>query len=329
VEGLKVFFELDEGLVRAVDGVSFSVDQGGVVALVGESGCGKTVTVRAMLHLLDPPGRIVEGRVLFRGDGVGGVEDLAGLDPDGPRMRKVRGGEISLIFQEPMASFSPVHTVGSQIGEAIRLHRDMTQREARAETVRLLSAVGVPQPGQRIDEYPYQFSGGMLQRAMIAMALSCRPRILIADEPTTALDVTTQAQILALLRRLQKETGMAVIFITHNLGVVAEMADAVVVMYLGAVVEKGPVKAVYHEPRHPYTQALLKSIPPIRGGGRQRLATIAGSIPHPLMRPSGCPFHPRCPRFMPGTCDAHEPATASIASDHEVSCFLYGDEHRT
>lgn len=321
-------FDLDEGLVRAVDGVDFEIDEGQVIALVGESGCGKTVTVRSILQLLDPPGRIADGRVLLRRDGSGEVTDLAGLHPDGPEMLQIRGSEIALVFQEPMASFSPVHTVGSQIQEAVRLHRDVTKREARAETVRLLGEVGVPHAEARFGEYPYQFSGGMLQRAMIAMALSCRPRILIADEPTTALDVTTQAQILALLRRLQRESGMAIIFITHNLGVVAEMADVVVVMYLGMVAEKGPVEAIYHAPKHPYTRALLRSIPPVRGGARHRLDTITGSIPHPLLRPPGCPFHPRCPRFMAGTCDKDEPGATSVGPGHEVCCFLYGEEKR-
>jgi len=328
VQGIEAVFELDEGVVRAVDGVSFDIEVGQVVALVGESGCGKTVTARSILQLLDPPGRIADGKILLRRDGSEEVTDLAELHPDGGEMREIRGGEIALIFQEPMASFSPVHTVGSQIQEAVRLHRDVTKREARAETVRLLGEVGVPDAAARFGEYPYQFSGGMLQRAMIAMALSCRPRLLIADEPTTALDVTTQAQILALLRRLQRETGMAIIFITHNLGVVAEMADVVVVMYLGTVAEKGPVEAIYHAPKHPYTRALLRSIPPVRGGSRHRLETIAGSIPHPLLRPPGCPFHPRCPRFMAGTCDKDEPGTTSVGPGHEVRCFLYGEEER-
>ncbi len=248
--------------------------------------------------------------------------DLTQLDPQSREMRHIRGGDIGLVFQEPMTSFSPVHTVGNQIVETIRLHQPVSKPEARERAIDLLRSVGIPKPERRIDEYAFELSGGLRQRAMIAMALCCGPRILIADEPTTALDVTTQAQILDLLRALQEREGMAIILITHNLGVVAEMCDTVVVMYLGRVVEEGPVDAIFHAPRHPYTQALLRSIPSIKSTARTLLPTIAGSIPHPYNRPAGCPFHPRCPDFMPGRCDQAEPDLRPVGDGQAVSCFL-------
>jgi peptide/nickel transport system ATP-binding protein len=251
--------------------------------------------------------------------------DLAQLAPNGEQIRQIRGEDISLVFQEPMTSFSPVHTIGNQMIEAILLHQEITRPEAKDLAIDLLRQVGIPQPDQRIGYYAYQLSGGLRQRAMIAMALSNNPRLLIADEPTTALDVTTQAQILELMRSLQEQHGMAIMLITHNLGVVAEMCDDVVVMYLGRVVEDGPVDEIFHNPQHPYTQALLRSIPSIRGEGQRRLESIEGTIPHPLNRPSGCPFRTRCPSFMPGTCDVREPRLQPISEGHEVSCFLYHD----
>jgi peptide/nickel transport system ATP-binding protein len=238
-------------------------------------------------------------------------------------MRAIRGAEIALIFQEPMSSFSPVHTVGSQIVEAIMLHQRLHRREARARAVEILRRVGVSSPEQRVDQLSNQLSGGLRQRAMIAMALSCHPTLLIADEPTTALDVTTQTQILELMRQLQREDGMAIMLITHDLGVVAEMCTDVVVMYLGRVVERAPVDAIFHAPKHPYTQALLRSIPRMRSRSRERLTPIAGAVPHPYDRPPGCPFHPRCPDFIPGRCDRDEPALRSVEAGHAVSCFLY------
>ena len=249
--------------------------------------------------------------------------DLAKLPPNGPEMLAVRGAEIALIFQEPMSSFSPVHSVGNQIIEAIRLHQPVGRQEARAKTIEMLRRVGVSSPEQRVDQLAYQLSGGLRQRAMIAMALSCQPTLLIADEPTTALDVTTQTQILELMRQLQQEDGMAIMLITHDLGVVAEMATDVAVMYLGRVVEQGPVDAIFHAPRHPYTRALLRSIPRIRARSRERLIPIAGSVPHPYDRPTGCPFHPRCTDFMAGTCDRQEPTLRAVGDQHAVSCFLY------
>jgi len=238
-------------------------------------------------------------------------------------MRAIRGAEIALIFQEPMSSFSPVHTIGNQIVEAILLHQPVTRREARAQTIEILRRVGVSSPEERVDQLSNQLSGGLRQRAMIAMALSCKPTLLIADEPTTALDVTTQTQILELMRQLQKEDGMAIMLITHDLGVIAEMATDVAVMYLGRVVEQAPVDAIFHDPKHPYTRALLRSIPRIRSRTRERLTPIAGSVPHPYNRPTGCPFHPRCANFMAGKCDRETPVLQSVGSHHLVSCFLY------
>ncbi|HSB77924.1 MAG TPA: ABC transporter ATP-binding protein [Candidatus Methylomirabilis sp.] len=326
VRDLKTYFFPDEGTVRAVDGASFDVHSRKTLGIVGESGCGKSVTARSILRIVEQPGRIVAGSILLRRNGSHGDAtelDLTQLDPGGQEMRRIRGGEIGLVFQEPMTSFSPVHTIGNQIVETIRLHHQVSEPAARQQAIEVLRSVGIPKPERRIDEYAFELSGGLRQRAMIALALSCRPRILIADEPTTALDVTTQAQILDLLRQLQDREGMAIILITHNLGVVAEMCDAVVVMYLGRVVERGPVDAIFHAPKHPYTKALLRSIPSIHATVRTELPTIAGSIPHPYNRPVGCPFHPRCPDFMPGTCDREEPSLRPAGEGQDVSCLLY------
>jgi len=329
VKNLRTYFPLHEGTVKAVDGVSFDLHAGQTLGLVGESGCGKSITARSILQILDKPGRIVEGQILFRrrrGPEAGHHEalvDLTTFPSDGADMRAIRGGEIALVFQEPMTSFSPVHTIGNQLMEAIRLHRTVTKTEAREVAIDLLRQVGIPSPEQRVDAYSFQLSGGLRQRAMIAMALSCNPSLLIADEPTTALDVTTQAQILDLMRSLQQQYGMAIMLITHDLGVIAEMAEHVVVMYLGQVVESAPVDDIFHAPKHPYTQALLQSIPHIRSQARERLASITGSVPHPYARPAGCPFHPRCPARIPGLCDLQEPPLRSLDTHHEVSCFLY------
>ena len=337
VQDLKTYFSSDEGLTKAVDGASFDVFQGKTLGVVGESGCGKSVTARSILRIVERPGRIVDGKILLRrgtrdgetgrhGDGANGRDgeiDLTKLDPDGKEIRSIRGKEIGLVFQEPMTSFSPVHTVGSQIIEAILLHQKLSKREARQKAIEQLRLVGIPKPERRVDEFAFELSGGLRQRAMIAMALSCDPNLLIADEPTTALDVTTQSQILDLLRHLQEQRGMAIMLITHNLGVVAEMSDSVVVMYLGRVVEEGPVDDIFHAPAHPYTQALLRSIPSINSMARSKLPTIAGSIPHPYNRPPGCPFHPRCPSYIPGTCNQREPGMVTVNSRQQVSCFLY------
>ena len=326
IQNLKTYFHQDEGVVKAVDGASFDVYSGRTLGVVGESGCGKSVTARSILQIVDEGGAIEDGQIILnRANGHGQTDeiDLAKLDPNSRQMRSIRGDEIALIFQEPMTSFSAFHTVGNQIIEAIRIHKDVSKKEAREEAIELLRLVGIPQPDRRIDEYSFQLSGGLRQRVMIAMALSSDPKVLIADEPTTALDVTTQAQVLDLLRTLQEEKGLAIILITHDMGVIAEMADDVVVMYLGRVVEKGPVDEIFHAPKHPYTRLLLQSIPSIFAEPRTKLATISGSIPHPYNRPQGCPFHPRCPDFMPGTCDVSEPTLQQENKSQSVSCFLY------
>jgi peptide/nickel transport system ATP-binding protein len=333
VRDLGVVFELDEGTVRAVDRVSFNVHPGQVVGIVGESGCGKSVTMKAILQLIEPPGRITRGEVLYRQNGARPrIIDLARLPPRGTLIRALRGAEIALIPQEPMAAFSPVHTVGQQIIEAIMLHarrhpngRPISRPDARAMTIELFRDVGISMPEQRVDAYSWQLSGGLRQRAMIAMALSCRPRLLIADEPTTAIDVTTQAQILALLRELQRKYDTAIIFITHDLGVIAQMAHYVVVMYLGSVMEEGPVDDIFHAPKHPYTKALLRSIPSLYGETRTALPVIAGALPHPFNRPPGCPFHPRCDEVIPKKCAHAVPRLQPVGLRQQASCFLYHD----
>ena len=331
VKNLKTHFFLDEGTVKAVDGVDFSIERGKTLCVVGESGCGKSVTARSILQIVEAPGKVIQGEMLFhrfnQDSGMGEqseVIDLAKMNPRGEAIRKIRGKEIAMIFQEPMTSLSPVHTIGHQIGQAILLHTTATKAEARQQTIEVLRLVGIPRPETRVDTYPFQLSGGMRQRAMIAMALSCHPSLLIADEPTTALDVTTQAQIIDLMIQLQKERGMAIQFITHDMGVVAEVADDVVVMYLGLVVERAPVDTIFHNPKHPYTQALLRSIPQIGPRARQRLEVIKGMVPDPYNRPKGCPFHPRCVKRIPGLCDQILPEKVEIAPGHAVRCVLYG-----
>ena len=328
VNDLRVYFPTDEGVVKAVDGVSFAIKPGKTLGIVGESGCGKSTLGKAILQILDKGGIIDGGEILWRrggADGAAGDElDLSVQGSNSRLMRNVRGEDIALIFQEPMTSFSPVHTMGNQLEEAILLHQDVSRKDARSRSAELFGQVGIPNPAQRLDEYSFQLSGGLRQRAMIAMALSCDPSLLIADEPTTALDVTTQAQILDLLRDLQQQNGMAIMLITHNLGVIAEMADDVVVMYLGKGVEAGPVDDVFHSPQHPYTQGLLRSIPSIYAKGVDRLPSIPGSIPHPFNRPSGCTFRPRCPSYMEGVCNVHIPAYLPMeGTDQMVRCFLH------
>jgi len=330
VRDLKTYFLMDEGVVKAVDGVSFDVHAGQTFGIVGESGCGKSVTIKSILRIVDDPGKIVHGRILLRRprrDGASGEEelDLVGLDARGPEIRSIRGGQIALIPQEPMSSFSPVHTIGNQIVETIMLHQSIGKKAARGLAHDMLRDVGIPMPERRLDEYSWQLSGGLRQRAIIAMALCCHPRLLIADEPTTAVDVTTQAQVLRLLRELQQQRNSAIIFITHDLGVIAQMARYVMVMYLGLVMEQGPVDTIFHAPKHPYTQALLRSIPSVSSPPRVNLPTISGSIPHPFNKPAGCPFHPRCTKRMPGKCDAGTPALQSVGETQLVSCFLYHD----
>jgi oligopeptide/dipeptide ABC transporter ATP-binding protein len=327
VKGLKTYFFLDEGTVKAVEGADFSILPGSTVGVVGESGCGKSVTAFSILQLVDHPGRIVEGEILWRRSASNGhlreTIDLAKLQPSSREMRSVRGGEISMIFQEPMVSLSPVHSVGDQIVEVIRQHRSIGKAESWEQAVRMLQKVGIPKPERHAETYPFQLSGGMRQRAMIAMALACNPALLIADEPTTALDVTTQAQILELMMALQSELGMAIMLITHNLGVVAEMCEQVIVMYLGEVVERAHVDALFHDALHPYTQALLRSIPVLGQSKLGRLDPIKGMVPDPYNRPPGCAFHPRCARRIPGKCDQAPIPLLERNDGRAVRCVLY------
>ncbi len=312
IQDLKTYFHTDDGVVRSVDGVSLKIEEGTTLGLVGESGCGKSVTSLSILRLIaSPPGKIEGGRILFKG------KNLVTL-PEA-EMRSIRGNEISMIFQEPMTSLNPVCTVGDQIGEAIRLHQKVGKKEARERTIEMLKLVGIPAPEQRVDEYPHQLSGGMRQRVMIAMALSCHPALLIADEPTTALDVTIQAQILDLLARLQRELKMAVLIITHDLGVVAEVAKEVAVMYAGQIQEHCDVKEAFYNPLHPYTLGLLTSIPRL-DDKRERLHVIPGNVPNPAYFPSGCRFHPRCP-FATDRCKVEIPPLVDHLPGHQVRCW--------
>ena len=312
VEELKTYFFTRDGVVRAVDGVSFTVARGETLAIVGESGCGKSVTSLSILRLIaSPPGRTVAGRVLFEG------RDL--LELSEPEMRRVRGDAISMIFQEPMTSLNPVLTLGFQIAEALIYHRALDRAQAEAETLRILERVRIPSAASRLHEYPHRLSGGMRQRVMIAMALACKPKLLIADEPTTALDVTIQAQILDLMRVLREETGTAIILITHDLGVVAEFADDVAVMYAGRIVERASVTALFAEPQHPYTIGLLGSIPRL-DLEQDRLAAIEGQVPNPLAPVSGCRFHPRCP-FADERCAREEPPVVDTGDGHLAACW--------
>lgn len=329
VRGLRVYFPTPEGVVKALDDVSFSIEAGKTLAMVGESGCGKSTVGRALLRILDEPGNIEAGQILWRDRPEIGTDqiDIVRQEPDGPRMRSIRGGQIGLVFQEPMTALSPVHTIGNQIQEMIRLHLPVSSSEAKERAMDLLNHVGIPDAPRRIDQYSFELSGGLRQRALIAMAIACNPRLLIADEPTTALDVTTQAQILDLLRELQDESGMAVLLITHDLGVVAEMADDVVVLYLGRTVESGTADEIFSDPKHPYTKALLRSMPSISVPSRTKLPSIRGSVPHPFNRPSGCPFHPRCESAIAGICDLNMPVFRSLPrSGRKVSCLLYQRE---
>jgi oligopeptide/dipeptide ABC transporter ATP-binding protein len=323
VDNLQVHFFLDQGVVRAVDGVSFTLDSGKTLGIVGESGSGKSVIGLSILRIVPSPGKIVGGKIFLRmenGDRPTQL-DVTSLDPHGNQAKEIRGSDIGMIFQEPMNSFSPVHSVGSQIIEALRLHSDISKHEARNRAIEMLSRVGIPQPEHRIDAYPHQLSGGMRQRAMIAMALVCNPRILIADEPTTALDVTVQAQILDLLRELQEEFGMAIIFISHNLGVIAEISHEVLVIYFGRVMEQAPVDTLFREPLHPYTKALLKSVPGIDTPVRSHLATIEGTLPDAYASIPGCPFYARCHVCPTGsTCREDPYHLTKVAQRHFVAC---------
>ena len=331
IRDLKTHFALDEGTVRAVDGVDLDVRRRQVVGVVGESGCGKSMTAMSIMRLIPPPGQIVEGEIRFhrqfddRTDAKD-IVDLAQFESNDRQLRDIRGNQISMVFQEPMTALSPVRTVGKQISEAILLHQEVNKAEARDIAIETLARVKMPNPEQRFDDYPFQLSGGMRQRAVIAMALACRPQLLIADEPTTALDVTTEAQILDLMRELQAEYDMSILYITHNLGVVAEMAEDVVVMYMGKVVERTDVDSIFYNPKHPYTKGLLNSIPRLEDvlqDKREKLNAIEGMVPSPYQRLQGCSFHPRCPDFMPGVCDEAEPQLIQLDEGHAVRCHLY------
>ncbi len=317
VEDLKTTFYTDDAIIRAVDGVSFNVKPGEVVGLVGESGCGKSVISLSIMRLIMyPPGKIEGGKILFDN------QDLLKLDDK--QMRKIRGNDIAMIFQEPMTSFNPVYKIGDQVSEAIRLHQGLEKEDAWNEAARMLEMVGIPRPGEVINDYPHQLSGGMRQRAMIAMALSCNPRLLIADEPTTALDVTIQAQILELMKDIKERINTAIIFITHDLGVIAEMADHVVVMYAGKIVENTDVHRLFKEPLHPYTAGLIKS-KPILEEEKAVLEYIPGSVPNPSEMPQGCAFHPRCPEVM-DICLEQMPDLLEPKPQHLVRCWLYQEE---
>ncbi|MGQ9814644.1 MAG: ABC transporter ATP-binding protein [Candidatus Roseilinea sp.] len=354
VRDLKVEFNIRGGVVKAVDGLTFDIKRGQTMGIIGESGCGKSVTARAILRMIPKPGKITGGNILYHrrrrlagpGQQSASAEtkliDLTTLDPDGETIRQIRGGEIAMIFQEPMSSLTPVYTAGTHINEAVTLHRllpvkklgdqmadkimqyrHVTREEAREIAVQMLRRVGIPKPEQRIDSYPHQLSGGQRQRVMIAIALSTEPAMLIADEPTTALDVSIEAQILDIMRDLQASANMAIMFITHNLGVIASMADEIVVMYMGKQVERANVVDLFYNPKHPYTKALLQSVPKLGPKTGQRLVSIEGMVPDPLHLPTGCVFHPRCPAFMPGKCDQIVPRWVEASPGHWARCLLY------
>lgn len=323
VEDLKTYFFLKEGTLKVVDKSSFELERGETLGIAGDSGCGKSITAQSILRIVPQGGRIVGGKILFNSNGKGFV-DLAKLNPRGKEIRDIRGGKIAMIFQEPMTSFSPLHTIGNQIMEVVRLHQDLSKRDARNKAVGLLEKVGMPKPAQMIDAYSFNLSGGMRQRAMVAMALSCQPSLLIADEPTTAVDVTIQAQVLELIKQLQKEFNMALIIITHDLAVIAELADKVLIMlYLGKDVEYTSVDEIFYNPLHPYTKGLLHSIPMLTTGPAKKIVPMTGSLPSPYDLPKGCMFHRRCSEFMPGLCDKKEPPFKEVKKGHKVACFLY------
>ncbi|MBA7660178.1 Oligopeptide transport ATP-binding protein OppD [subsurface metagenome] len=318
VKYLKTYFYTDDGVVKAVDGVDFTIRKGETLGMVGESGCGKSVSALSVLRLIqEPPGKIVSGEIWFKG------KDL--LKKKSEEMRKIRGNDISMIFQEPMTSLNPVYTIGEQISEAIVLHQKLDKEKALKKTVEMLKLVSMPSPEKRVNEYPHELSGGQRQRAMIAMALSCNPDLLIADEPTTALDVTIQAQILELIKKLRDEIGMAVLMITHDLGVIAEVSDNVVVVYAGKAVEYGDVVTIFKNPQHPYTKALQNSIPRLTDELGKKLEVIQGGIPDPLALPSGCKFHPRC-KFAIDICKEEEPELEKLKDNHIVRCWMFNKD---
>ncbi|MFZ5917135.1 MAG: ABC transporter ATP-binding protein [Chloroflexota bacterium] len=314
VKGLKTRFFTQDGVVNAVNGISYLLEEGGTLGIVGESGCGKSVGVLSIMRLIpDPPGKVVGGEVLFEG------RDLLKMSPD--EIRQIRGNKIAMIFQDPMTSLNPVLTIGRQVSEALELHLGMDKKQSRQRTVELLEMVGIPEASQRVDDYPHQFSGGMRQRVMIAMGLSCNPQILIADEPTTALDVTIQAQIVELVKRLRDEIGMAIIWITHDLGVVAGFAEKVIVMYAGFIVESAPVKELYGNPRHPYTIGLLGSLPRLDAQTHEKLVSIEGLPPDLIALPKGCPFAARC-TYVVEKCLEENPSLEPVSPGHYIACWV-------
>ncbi|MBN2002196.1 MAG: ABC transporter ATP-binding protein [Anaerolineae bacterium] len=347
IKDLHVQFEVRDGTIHGVDGFTLTINRGETLGVIGESGCGKSITAKAVMQMVPKPGKITGGEILYHQrdkydpEKPSEVVNITKLDPDGDQIRKIRGGEFAMIFQEPMSSLTPVYTVGTHIGEALNLHRmlpktvgeqmvqnitayrPVTKQEAREISIEMLQKVGIPKPHERVDAYPHQLSGGQRQRVMIAVALSCQPFMLIADEPTTALDVSIEAQILDLMRELQSSMEMSIMFITHNLGVVAEMAKEIVVMYMGKQVEKSDTVRVFYEPKHPYTRALLQSIPKVGKRTGERLASIKGMVPDPFQLPKGCVFHPRCPSFMPGKCDVMTPNWIEVEPGHWARCLLY------
>jgi len=349
IKNVHVEFEVRDGIVHAVDGISYTVNRGETIGVIGESGCGKSITAKASMQMLPKPGKVTHGEILyhrrskFDPSKPTEVVNITKLDPDGDLIRQIRGGEFAMIFQEPMSSLTPVYTTGTLINEALFIHRKIpvtvgegmaqkimqyrpvTKEEAREIAIDMLRKVGIPKPHERVDVYPHQLSGGQRQRVMIAIALSCEPFMLIADEPTTALDVSIEAQILDLMRELQESVEMSIMFITHNLGVVAEMAKDIVVMYMGKQVESSSTINVFYEPKHPYTRALLQSIPKVGKRTGERLASIKGMVPDPFHLPTGCVFHPRCPSFMPGKCDRIVPTWKEAEPGHWVRCLLYED----
>ena len=322
IDDLEISLSADQGTIDVIQSVSFTLAPGKTLALVGESGCGKSVTAASILRLLPRELNITRGSIRFRRPGSSHVTDIAKLAPRGKAIRDLRGNDIAMIFQEPMSSFSPLYTIGNQIGEVIRLHRKVSKKEARDITADLLDKVGIPDPQSAVDRYPHEYSGGMRQRAMIAKALSCDPALLIADEPTTALDVTIQAQIVELMQELQQEFQMAIIFITHDLGVVAQVSDEVCIMYAGRIVEQGPVGDIFHNAKHPYTRDLLHAVPRL-GNIEEELVAIKGNVPGLYDMPAGCRFHPRCASFMANTCDARKPDLKQVGEAHSVECHLY------
>ena len=320
VKNLKTYFYTEDGIARAVDGMDFIIRKGETLGMIGESGCGKSVSALSIMQLVaSPPGKIIEGEIWFEG------EDLLKKSPS--EIKKIRGNDISMIFQEPMTSLNPVFTIGNQIIEPIVLHQNLNKGKARQKAIEMLDLVGIPSPEKRMDSYPHQLSGGMRQRAMIAMALSCEPKLLIADEPTTALDVTIQAQILELLKKIREEIGMAVMMITHDLAVIAEVSDDVLVAYAGKALEYADVKTIFKDPGHPYTKALYDSIPRLTDTKKRRLEVIPGMVPNPLEFPSGCRFHPRC-KFAKSICKKEEPQIKEVSNTHNVRCFIYDEDKR-